>query len=136
MVNHCIFIGNLGHDPELRYTQGGTAVCNFSIATSRKWKEKTGETKEETEWIKCVAWGRTAEALKEYCSKGKQLFVQGRLQTREWEDRDGNKRFTTEVVVETVKFLGGGGRTERKAETGNTQAPPDETPPPDDQIPF
>lgn len=128
MINKVIIVGYLGADPELRYTSGGTAVSNFSVATSRKWKDKSGQTKEETEWVKVVAWGKTAEVCKEYLAKGKLVYVEGRLQTSSWEDRDGNKRYKTEVVTEQVKFLGGGGKSGGGGRAGGR----DETPPMDD----
>jgi single-strand DNA-binding protein len=106
-VNKVILIGNLGRDPELRYTQSGQAVVNFSLATSENWTDKTGERAERTEWHRIVAWGRTGELCAQYLSKGRTVYVEGRLQTRDWEDREGNKRSTTEVNAQTVQFLGG-----------------------------
>lgn len=106
MINKVILVGNVGRDPELRYTQSGTAVANFSLATNRRRKVNE-QWEDETEWHRLVAWGRTAEVVNQYGGKGKQLYVEGRLQTRDWEDRDGNKRYTTEVVVEELKLLGG-----------------------------
>jgi len=104
-----ILIGNLGADPEVRFTQGGSVVCNFRIATSEQWKDKSsGETKEKTEWHRIVVWGPQGERCGEYLRKGRSCYVEGRLETREWEDRDGNKRFTTEVKADRVLFLGGG----------------------------
>ena len=109
-VNKVILIGNLGADPELRYTSGGSAVADLRLATSRKYTTKDGTAKEDTQWHRIVVWGKQAEHCKEYLSKGRQVYVEGRLQTRQWEDRDGNKRYTTEVVAERVQFLGGGNR--------------------------
>jgi len=107
-VNKVILIGNLGKDPEVRYTSGGQAVCHFSIATSERWKNKTnGEWEERTEWHNIVVWGKQAELCKEYLSKGRTVYIEGRLQTRSWEDKEGNKRYTTEVVATNVRFLGG-----------------------------
>ena len=103
-VNKAIIIGRLGADPEVRYTASGQAVANFSLATDEGTKEKP-----RTEWHRIVAWGKTAEICKEYLSKGRQVYVEGRLQTRSWEDRDGGKRYTTEVVAREVVFLGGKG---------------------------
>ncbi len=108
-VNKVILVGNLGSDPELRYTQGGQAVANFNIATNERWTDKGGETQERTEWHKIVVWGRQAENCEKYLSKGRQVYIEGRLQTRDWEDRDGNKRYTTEIVAQNVQFLSGGG---------------------------
>lgn len=130
MFNQWTGIGNLGADPELKYTQGGTAVCNFSMATERSYKDKEGGTKKETEWVKVVAWARTAEVVKQYCAKGSKIFVQGRLQTRKWQDRDGKDRFTTEVVAEQVKFLGG------KSGEGKSSGQNSDGPPPSEEAPF
>ena len=105
-VNKAILIGNLGADPEARYTQSGSAVTNFRIATSEKWTGKDGQPQERTEWHRIVTFGRLAETCRDYLSKGRQVYVEGRIQTRQWEDRDGNKRWTTEVVAQTVRFLG------------------------------
>ena len=109
-VNKVILIGNLGADPEVRYTSGNQAVADLRLATSRRWRDKNNEMQEDTQWHRVVVWGRQAEQCKEYLSKGRQVFVEGRLQTRSWEDRDGNKRYTTEVVAQTIQFLGGGAR--------------------------
>ncbi|MCS5634943.1 MAG: single-stranded DNA-binding protein [Myxococcota bacterium] len=107
-VNKVILIGNLGRDPELRYTQNGQPVANFSLATSENWTDKTsGEKVEKTEWHRVVVWGRTAEHCSQYLSKGRSVYIEGRLQTRDWEDKEGQKRSTTEVNALTVQFLGG-----------------------------
>lgn len=108
-LNKAMIIGNLGDDPELRYTQSGTPVANLSIATNRKWTDKSGESNEQTEWHRVVVFGRQAENCEKYLKKGRQVYVEGRLQTRSWDDRDGNKRYTTEIVAQTVQFLSGGG---------------------------
>ena len=106
-INKVILIGRLGQDPEVRYTPDGTAVANFTMATSQEWKDKnTGEKKEATEWHRIVAWRKLGELCGEYLSKGRQVYVEGRLQTRDWQDKDGNKRYTTEVVANEVQFLG------------------------------
>ena len=107
-VNKVILIGRLGSDPELRYTQGGQAVANFNIATNERWTDKEGKANERTEWHKIVVWGRQAENCEKYLKKGRQVYIEGRLQTRDWEDRDGNKRYTTEVVAQQVTFLSDG----------------------------
>jgi single-strand DNA-binding protein len=108
-VNKVILIGNLGRDPELRYTPGGQPVANFSIATSESWNKKDGSGREErTEWHRIVAWGRTAELCAQYLSKGRTVYIEGRLQTREWENKEGQKQRTTEIVANTVQFIGGG----------------------------
>ena len=106
MINKAILIGNLGRDPEVRYTANGTAVANFTIATSERWKDKnTGEMQERTEWHRIVAFGRLGEICGEYLSKGRQVFIEGRLQTRSWE-QDGVKKYTTEIVASEMKMLG------------------------------
>ena len=107
-LNKAMIIGNLGRDPEVRYTQSGTAVTNFSVATNRKWRGKDGQLQEQTEWHRVVVFGRQAENCGKYLSKGRQVYVEGRLQTREWE-KDGQKRQTTEIVALTVQFLSNGG---------------------------
>jgi single-strand DNA-binding protein len=140
-VNKVILIGNLGRDPELRYTQGGQAVANFTLATTERFPGKDGERQERTEWHRIVAWARTAELCAQYLSKGRSVYIEGRLQTREWEDKEGQKRRTTEIVAQTVQFLGGrdggGGGAPR---SGGSDVPPadDESapPPPADDIPF
>jgi single-strand DNA-binding protein len=109
MVNKVILVGRLGRDPEIRYTQGGQAVANFTVATNERWLGKDGERQERTEWHRIVVWGKQAETCSEYLSKGRQVYLEGRLQTREWEDKDGNKRWTTEIVATTVQFLGSRG---------------------------
>ena len=109
MVNKVILIGNLGADPELRSTGGGTAVSTIRLATTDRVKDKEGQWSDRTEWHNVVLWGRTAEVVHQYAKKGRQLYVEGRLQTRKWEDKDGGTRYATEVVAETVKLLGGKG---------------------------
>jgi len=106
-VNKAILIGNLGRDPELRYTQNGQAVVNFTLATSENWTDKSGQRVDRTEWHRIVAWGKTGELCAQYLSKGRTVYVEGRIQTRDWEDKDGNKRQTTEINAQTVQFLGG-----------------------------
>jgi len=105
-VNKAILIGNLGRDPELRYTQSGTAVANFSIATTERTK-RDGEWQDQTEWHNIVVFGKTAENCSNYLNKGSSVFIEGRIQTRKWNDRDGNERSTTEIVANNVQFLGG-----------------------------
>jgi single-strand DNA-binding protein len=109
-VNKAILIGNLGRDPEIRYTQSGDCVATFSIATSESWKDKqTGEEQERTEWHNIVAWRRLAEICGEYLVKGKQVYIEGRIRTRKWQDRDGNDRYTTEIEALTMQMLGSRG---------------------------
>jgi single-strand DNA-binding protein len=141
-VNKVILIGNLGRDPELRYTPGGQPVANFSIATSESWNKKDGSGREErTEWHRIVAWGRTAELCAQYLSKGRTVYIEGRLQTREWENKEGQKQRTTEIVANTVQFIGGGGGggAPRSGPAGGgapTGGGFEGGPPPDDEIPF
>jgi len=111
-LNRVILIGNLGQDPEVRYTQGGQAILNMRIATSENWLDKDGERKERTEWHTVIMWGKRGEALGKFLSKGSKLCAEGRLQTRSWEDKSGNKRYTTEIVANNIVLLGsrpGGG---------------------------
>lgn len=106
-VNKVILVGNLGQDPELRYTGSGTAVCNFSLATTESYKDRDGNQVENTEWHRIVAWARLAEICGEYLKKGRQVYIEGQLQTRQWEDKDGNTRYTTEIKAREMQMLGG-----------------------------
>ena len=106
-VNKVILLGRLGQDPELKYTPGGSPVCNFSLATTESWTDKSGQKQEKTEWHRVVVWGKLAELCNQYLAKGRQAFLEGRLQTRAWDDKDGNKRYTTEILASTVQFIGG-----------------------------
>lgn len=107
-VNKVILLGRLGQDPEMKYTPSGAAVCNFSMATSESWSDKnSGQKQERTEWHRVVVWGKLAELCNQYLSKGRQAFVEGRLQTRSWDDKSGQKRYTTEINATTVQFIGG-----------------------------
>ena len=110
-VNKVILVGNLGSDPQVRYTPGGQAVANFNIATSERFNNKAGEKEERTEWHRIVAWGKLAEICQQYLKKGKQVYIEGRLQTRQWEDQQGQKRQTTEIVAQTMQMLGRVGDT-------------------------
>ncbi len=105
-VNKAILVGNLGRDPELRKTQNGQVVVNFTLATSETWTDKSGERVERTEWHKIVVWGKTGEMCAQYLSKGRTVYIEGRIQTREWEDKEGIKRYTTEINAQTVNFIG------------------------------
>ena len=139
-VNKAILIGNLGRDPELRYTQSGQAVVNFTLATSENWNDKqSGERVERTEWHRIVVWGRTGEMCAQYLSKGRTVYVEGRIQTREWEDKEVQKRRTTEINAQTVQFLGGprgsGGDSDRPQGDGGASGGGPAGPPEDD-IPF
>lgn len=106
-INKVILIGRLGQDPELKYTPSGSAVCNFSMATSESWTDKSGQKQEKTEWHRIVVWGKLSELCNQYLAKGRQCFVEGSLQTRSWEDQNGNKKYTTEINARNVQFLGG-----------------------------
>jgi single-strand DNA-binding protein len=109
-VNKVILVGNLGRDAELRYTPGGAPVATLNLATTEVWNDKTsGQKQEKTEWHRIVLWGKSAESLSEYLTKGKQIFVEGRLQTRKWQDKDGNDKYTTEIRADRITLLGGGG---------------------------
>lgn len=114
MVNKVILIGNLGADPEIRYTQSGTQVATFRVATTERWKGQDGQMQESTEWHRIVAWGRLAEICGEYLNKGSKVFIEGRIQTRKWQDQSGNDRYTTEIIAREMKMLspkGGAGMT-------------------------
>ena len=143
-INKVILIGNLGNDPDIRYTARGSAVANISLATAESWRDKaTGEQQERTEWHRVVVWGKQAETLSEYLTKGRQIYVEGRLQTRQWEDKEGSTRYTTEVRTDRVVLLGG--RSSGASEVGGGEpqgtatatspgaAPPELT---EDDIPF
>lgn len=137
-VNKVILIGNLGSDPEVKYTPSGAAVANFNIATNESWTGKDGKKEERTEWHRIVVWNKLAELCGEYLSKGRTVYIEGRLQTREWNDKDGNKRYTTEVVAQTLQFLGSAGeKSSRPTRSGSGQdmesAAPMEV---EDDIPF
>ncbi|MCP3984384.1 MAG: single-stranded DNA-binding protein [bacterium] len=106
-INKAILIGNLGRDPELRYTKGGQAVANFSLATSESYTTKDGRREDRTEWHRIVVWGRVAENCAQYLAKGRTVYIEGRIQTQEWENKEGQKQRTTEIVAQTVQFLGG-----------------------------
>lgn len=132
-LNKVLIIGNLGRDPEMRYTPSGRPVTTFSVATSRSWKTSDGERKSETEWFNIVAWGSLAEICNQYLKKGQQVYIEGRLQTRRWEDDEGNKRSTTEVVAREMTMLGD--RRDRKEDEDEREA--DESDPGDeDEFPF
>jgi single-strand DNA-binding protein len=136
MVNKVILIGNLGADPEVRYTQNGTAVANFRMATTETWK-KEGEKEELTEWHRVVAFGRLGQICGEYLSKGSKVYIEGRIQTRKWEDRDGNPRYTTEIVAREMKMLSSRGADEGQSGKYNDEEPPlPDVPPMEDDVPF
>ena len=151
-VNKAIIVGNLGRDPEMRYTQGGVPVTSLSIATTRNYTTKDGEKREETEWHRVTVWGPQAEHCNTYLAKGRQVYLEGRLQTRAYEDKEGTKRYSTEIVADTVQFLGSkpqaSGGSQQPAERKTTKHPnkapqaggwPDgytAPPPGDDDVPF
>jgi len=121
MVNKVILIGNLGADPEIRYTANGTAVATLSLATSRKWKDRDGNMQDETEWHRVIAWAQRAEFCGNYLSKGSKVYVEGRLQTRKWKDQSGNDRYTTEIIADNVQNLTPRGAT---SSSGGFEEPP------------
>ena len=153
-VNKVILVGNLGRDAELRYTPGGAAVATLNMATTETWTDKGGQRQEKTEWHRVVFWGKVAESLTEYLTKGKQVYVEGRLETRQWNDKDGNKRYTTEIKGDKIVLLGsagggggrggsGGGMARGGGEESTGGAQPShggaempDTPLTDDDIPF
>lgn len=141
-VNKVILIGNLGADPETKYMPSGDCMCTLSLATTESWKDKnSGENVEKTEWHRCVMFGRRAEVLAEYTRKGSQLYIEGRLQTRKWQDKDGNDRYTTEIKVDNFEFLGGRGGNAGMGAPAQAQAAAAPAAPggfdgPEDDIPF
>ena len=128
-INKVILVGNLGSDPEIRYTGSGTAVCNFSLATSESYKDRDGNQVENTEWHRVVAWARLAEICGEYLKKGRQVYIEGQLQTRQWEDKDGNTKYTTEIKAREMQMLGsrdGGDFDSGGGSRGNSSSNDDE----------
>jgi single-strand DNA-binding protein len=145
-LNKVMLIGNLGKDPELRFTPSGRAVAKFSLATSEQWTTPEGQRQDRTEWHNIVVWGKQAETCGQYLSKGRQVFIEGSIRKREYDDKDGNRRFVTEIIARDVRFLGGGGGGGRKeaASSDSFSAPMGEDAPSggggggpsDDDIPF
>ena len=140
-LNKVILIGRLGKDPELKYTQTGTAVATFSLATNVVWKDQDGNQQEKTDWHKIVVWRKLAEFVGEWVKKGSSIFIEGKLQTRSWDDKDGKKHYMTEVVAEHIEFMGGSSKRADQTSTSTSQqtAPPAEPPleqPPEDDLPF
>ncbi len=139
-VNKVILIGNLGANPEMRFTQGGTPVANLRIATTERWTDRNGQKQEATEWHRVVLWGKQAEIAGQYLTKGRQVYIEGRIRTRQWQDKQGQTRYTTEIVATTLQFLGA--RGERAPEDATATVPPDDAigsdfgGGPDDDIPF
>ena len=128
-VNKVILVGHLGADPDMKYTPSGQGVCEMRVATSESWNDKNGQRQERTEWHRIVVWGKRAEICSKYLAKGRQVFVEGRIQTRNYDDKDGNKRYITEIIANDVQFLGGGGRD---GTSGGGAQRNDGPPPPND----
>lgn len=142
-LNKAMLIGRLGQDPEVRYTQSNTAVANFSLATNERFKDRNGEFQERTEWHRIVAWGRTAEICQEYLKKGSLVYIEGPIQTREWEDKEGQKKYTTEIKALTMQMLdsrgdqtGGGGAPSKPKNSSASVEIDDSFDDMDDDLPF
>ena len=143
-VNKVILVGNLGANPEMRFTQAGQAVANLRLATTERWTDRGGQKQEATEWHRVVVWGKQAEIVGQYLTKGRQVYVEGRIRTRQWQDQTGQKRYTTEIVAQNVQMLGG--RGERAPDEMGATVSPEEPAAepaaadfgsgPDDDIPF
>ena len=142
MINKVILIGNLGADPEIRYTQSGTAVVNFRIATTERWKGQDGQQQEQTEWHNIVAWKRLAEICSEFLSKGSKVYIEGKLQTRKWQDQNGNDRYSTEIVARDMQMLSprgaSSGTDSYGGNSGGYNSDFSQEPPPNtgDDVPF
>lgn len=138
MINKVMLIGNIGADPEIRYTQDGTPAASFTVATTERWKGKDGQVQEQTEWHRITAWRRLAEICGEYLSKGSRVYIEGKLQTRKWQDKNGNDRYTTEIVAREMKMLSpkgaGGGEYGENGSGGGDSFP--EPQPMGDDVPF
>ena len=141
-VNKVILLGNLGANPEMRFTQGGAAVANLRIATTEKWTDKQGQKQEATEWHRVVLFGKTAEIAGQYLTKGRQVFIEGRIRTRQWQDQAGQKRYSTEIIATGMTLVGGRSGSDRGPDEMGATIPPDDTMTndfggsPDDDIPF
>ena len=131
MLNQCNFIGRLGKDPEVRYTAGGDPVCNFSLACGEKYKDKNGNSQEKTEWVSIVIWGKLAEIAGTYLKKGSLAYISGKFATRKWADKNGNDRYSSEIVAREMKMLDGAGK-----QSEDIPNPPSLPPASDDKIPF
>lgn len=132
-VNKVILVGRLGRDPETRYTSSGQAVCNFTLATDESYRDRSGERQKRTEWHRIVLWGKLAEIAQQYLRKGALVYIEGRIQTRQWDDRDGNKRTSTEIVANVMRMLGARADTAAEAEP---LPPESEEAPNDEDLPF
>jgi single-strand DNA-binding protein len=143
-LNKVLLIGNLGKDPEVRFTPGGRAVARFPVATSEQWTDQSGERQERTEWHNVVVWGKQAETCGQYLAKGRQVFIEGSVRSRQYDDKDGNKRYITEIIAQRVQFLGGrsgdggggGGARGGSGGGGGSDMPQPEPMAEDDDIPF
>jgi single-strand DNA-binding protein len=140
-VNKVILVGNLGANPEVRHTQGGQMVANLRLATTERWTDRSGQKQEATEWHRVVVWGRQAEIVSQYLTKGRQVYIEGRIRTRQWQDQQGQKRFSTEIVAQNVQLLGSRSERAPGEEVDATAAPEDTVTAdfgggPDDDIPF
>jgi single-strand DNA-binding protein len=139
-VNKAILIGNLGRDPEIRYTPSGQAVASFTLATSEKWRDKDGQMQERTDWHNIVCWGRQAELANQYLKKGRPVYIEGRIQNRSYDDKEGNKKYISEVVVQRLQFLGGKPDDAGSGGGGGSHQELPEMPPDtmaeDDDLPF
>ena len=142
-VNKVILVGHLGKDPDVRFTNTGSAVANLSLATSEVWNDRDGKRQERTEWHNIVVWGKQAESCGQYLAKGRQVYVEGSIRTRSYDDKSGTKRYITEVVAQRIQFLGGGGGTRLAQQMDSSQGddvgmsnPGSAQPPSDDDIPF
>lgn len=139
-VNKVILVGNLGADPEVRFTQGGQTVANLRLATTERWTDRNGQKQEATEWHRVVLFGKQADVARQFLTKGRQVYIEGRIRTRQWQDQQGQKRYTTEIVTTNMQLLGS--RGERPPEEVGAAAPAEEVvsgdfgPGPDDDIPF
>ncbi|MBU4230622.1 MAG: single-stranded DNA-binding protein [Proteobacteria bacterium] len=136
MVNKVILIGNLGKDPEVRYSQAGAAIASFNVATTETWKKQDGTKEELTEWHRIVAFGRLGEICGEYLSKGSKVFIEGRLQTRKWDDKDGNTKYTTEIVAREMKMLSPRGSSGDSSQSREYNDQPFPEPVMGDDVPF
>lgn len=135
-LNKAMLIGNLGKDPEIKYTPEGLAIAKFSMATKEQWKDKDGQKQDKTEWHNIVAFGKLAEICGEYLAKGKQVYIEGRIQTRSWDDKDGNKKYTTEIVANTMQMLGKADASSKSAVATDENAVVSEPSHTEDDVPF
>jgi single-strand DNA-binding protein len=135
-INKVIIVGRLGKDPEVRQIGEGNSVCKLALATSENWMDKNGTKQEKTEWHNVVVWGKLAEICGKYLAKGRQVYIEGRLQTRSWEDQQGQKRYTTEIVANTVEFLGGNSGSEKSSSNASSDFGPEPLFNTNEELPF